>query len=196
MGCDMTDYSKYTDDELIDRLRDGETEIEDYLMEKYKPMVRTKARAMFLTGGDTDDLIQEGMIGLFRAVRNYKKEREASFHTFANLCVERQMYKAIEASKCQKNQPLNTYISLSEENSEEIFQEQWGESPETILVNQEKADHRMERILNVLSPFEIHVLSLHMHGYTYVQIAEMMDKTPKSIDNALQRIKSKVRNKT
>lgn len=189
-------YHEYTDEELIERLRAGETEIEDYLMEKYKTMVRAKARAMYLIGGDTDDLIQEGMIGLFKAVRKYDKDREAAFRTYANRCVDGQMYKAIEASKCQKHQPLNSYISLSEESSEEILLNQWEESPEVILLDQEKADHRMERIQKVLSPFEKHVLELHLKGFTYIQIAEMMDKPAKSIDNALQRIKAKVRNKT
>lgn len=192
----MCEYQKYTDEALIERLRGGESEIEDYLMDKYKTMVRVKARVMYLTGGDTDDLIQEGMIGLFKAVRDFKKEKKSSFSTFANLCVERQLIKAIEASNRQKNQPLNSYISLSEENSEEILFDRWEESPEAILVNKEKADHRMERIHKVLSPFENHVLELYLNGYDYIQIAEMMDKTPKSIDNALQRIRSKVRNKT
>lgn len=192
----MTEYHRYTDEDLIERLRDGESEIEDYLMDKYKTTVRAKARAMYLIGGDTDDLIQEGMIGLVKAVRNYKMEKEASFRTYANRCIEGQIYKAIEASQCQKNQPLNSYVSLSEENSEEILLNQWEESPEAILVDKEKADNRMERIHKVLSPFENHVLELHLKGYTYIQIAEMMDKTPKSIDNALQRIKTKVRNKT
>lgn len=192
----MINYQNCADEDLIERLREGESEIEDYLMDKYKTMVRAKARAMYLIGGDTDDLIQEGMIGLVKAVRKYKKEKEASFRTYANRCVETQIYKAIEASNCQKNQPLNSYISLSEENSEEILRNQWEESPEALFVNQERVDYRMERIHKVLSPFEKHVLELHLKGYTYTQIAEMMDKTPKSIDNALQRIKSKVRNKT
>lgn len=192
----MCEYQQYADEELIQRLRAGESDIEDYLMEKYKPMVLAKARVMYLIGGDTDDLIQEGMIGLIKAVRDYKKDKNSSFYTFANLCVERQLYKAIEASNRQKNQPLNGYISLSEESSEEILFDQWEESPEAILVDKEKADSRMDRIQKVLSPFENHVLELHLKGYTYIQIAEMMDKAPKSIDNAIQRIRSKVRNKT
>ena len=192
----MCEYQQYADEELIQRLRAGESDIEDYLMEKYKPMVLAKARVMYLIGGDTDDLIQEGMIGLIKAVRDYKKDKNSSFYTFANLCVERQLYKAIEASNRQKNQPLNGYISLSEESSEEILFDQWEESPEAILVDKEKADSRMDRIQKVLSPFENHVLELHLKGYTYIQIAEMMDKAPKSIDNVIQRIRSKVRNKT
>ncbi len=192
----MYEYQGCTDEELIERLRQGETEIEDYLMEKYKSVVRTKARVMYLIGGDTDDLIQEGMIGLFKAVRDYNKEKKTMFSTFANLCVERQLYNAIQASNRQKNQPLNSYVSLSSGNSEEILFNQWEESPEAILVDREKADSRMERIHKVLSPFENHVLELYLSGYDYQQIAEMMDKTPKSIDNALQRIRSKVRNKT
>lgn len=192
----MWDYQNYTDEQLIERLFAGETEIEDYLMEKYKTIVRAKARAMYLIGGDTDDLIQEGMIGLVKAVRNYKKEKQASFRTYANLCIERQMYKAIEASKGKKHQPLNSYISLSEKSSEEILMNQWEDSPESILVDQERAESKMDHIRNILSPFENHVLELHLSGYTYIQIADMMDKVPKSIDNAIQRIRAKVRNMT
>lgn len=192
----MWDYQTYTDEQLIERLCAGETEIEDYLMEKYKTIVRAKARAMYLIGGDTDDLIQEGMIGLVKAVRNYKKEKQASFRTYANLCIEGQMYKAIQASNGKKHQPLNSYISLSEESSEEILMNQWEDSPESILVDQEKVESKMEDIKKILSPFENHVLELHLKGYTYIQIADMMDKTPKSIDNAIQRIRTKVRNMT
>ena len=110
----MEQYSKYSDEELIQRLRAGETGIADYLIEKYKYLVRRKARAMFLIGGDTDDLIQEGMIGLFKAVRDYHPGKEASFVTFAQMCIDRQIYSAVQSSNRQKHMPLNTYISLSQ----------------------------------------------------------------------------------
>lgn len=189
----MCDYGHCTDEELIGRLRQGESEIEDYLMEKYKHLVRTRARAMYLMGGDTDDLIQEGMIGLFKAVRDYRIDRDASFATFAHLCIERQLYSAIQSSNRQKNQPLNMYVSLSEENGEENLQQLWEESPEAIVVDRENTDDMMEKIHKVLSPFENHVLELYLRGNDYQQIADMMDKTPKSIDNALQRIRTKVK---
>ena len=103
----MDRYSGATDEELIDRLRDGETGIIDYLMDKYKNLVRHKAKTMYILGGDNDDLIQEGMIGLFKAVRDYDSGRDASFYTFAELCVSRQMYTAVQASSRKKHAPLN-----------------------------------------------------------------------------------------
>lgn len=189
----MEKYQNSSDEELIRRLRQGESEIEDFLMDKYKNLVKIRARAMYLIGGETDDLIQEGMIGLFKAIRDYREDRDAAFATFAKLCVERQLYRAIESSNRQKNQPLNTYISLDGESQEEELQRLWEESPEAIVVDREHTDAMIERIHKALSPFENHVLNLYMNGYTYIQIAEMMDKSPKSIDNALQRIRSKVR---
>lgn len=189
----MCDYSKYTDEELILRLRQGEADIEDYLMDKYKNLVRTRARAMYLIGGETDDLIQEGMIGLFKAVRDYDQEKEASFQTFARLCIERQLYRAIEASNRLKNQPLNSYISLSDEASEEDLNQNWEESPESIVLDKEHTDDMLRKIRHACSPFENHVLDLYVKGYDYRKIAEMMDKPSKSIDNALQRIRAKVK---
>ncbi|MCI5699746.1 MAG: sigma-70 family RNA polymerase sigma factor [Lachnospiraceae bacterium] len=189
----MEKYQNSSDEELIRRLRQGESEIEDFLMDKYKNLVKIRARAMYLIGGETDDLIQEGMIGLFKAIRDYREDRDAAFATFAKLCVERQLYRTIESSNRQKNQPLNTYISLDGESQEEELQRLWEESPEAIVVDREHTDAMIERIHKALSPFENHVLNLYMNGYTYIQIAEMMDKSPKSIDNALQRIRSKVR---
>ena len=115
----MGRYDQYSDEELIVRLREGETEISDYLMEKYKEFVRKKARAMFLIGGETDDLIQEGMIGLFKAIQNYQADKETSFRTFASLCIDRQLYSAVQNSNRQKHQPLNSYVSLYEESMEE-----------------------------------------------------------------------------
>lgn len=108
----MRTYENMTDEELICKYREGDKQIMDYLMEKYKNLVRKEANAMFLLGGENDDLIQEGMIGLFKAIRDYNEQKEASFYTFARLCVSRQMYSAIEASKRKKHTPLNSYISL------------------------------------------------------------------------------------
>ena len=113
----MDKYETMTDEQLIRRLRDGDRRITDHIMDKYKPMVLKKARAMFLLGGENEDLIQEGMIGLFKAVRDYEEGQGASFSSFAELCVSRQMYSAIEASKRKKHLPLNSYISLYEESA-------------------------------------------------------------------------------
>ncbi|MCD8153271.1 MAG: RNA polymerase sporulation sigma factor SigH [Clostridiales bacterium] len=191
----MSGYENIPDEELISRMREGETGISDYLMEKYKGLVRQKARAMFLVGGDTDDLIQEGMIGLFKAVRDYQPNREASFATFARLCIDRQLYTAVASSGRQKHQPLNSYVSLSEEPPEtEVFQS-WTGNPEEILIDRENVRILEEEIREGLSPLENRVLECYLDGYGYGEIAEILDKPPKSIDNALQRIRGKIQKK-
>ena len=162
-------------------------------MEKYKELVRYKARAMFLIGGETDDLIQEGMIGLFKAVQNYQPDKDTSFQTFATLCIDRQLYSAIQNSNRQKHMPLNSYVSLSEEEQEDI-EGNWMESPEAIIIDQESTRALEQEIQKVLSPMENKVLNYYLRGYNYIKIAKLMNKTPKSIDNALQRIRGKIRN--
>lgn len=190
----MSRYDQYSDEELIFRLRQGEEEISDYLMEKYKEFVRKKARAMFLIGGETDDLIQEGMIGLFKAIQNYQSDKEASFRTFASLCIDRQLYSAVQISNRQKHQPLNSYVSLSDENETEQLEGAWSDNPEKIMIDKESTRNLEHEITKVLSPMENKVLDYYLRGYGYVKIAELMGKTPKSIDNALQRIRNKIRN--
>ena len=189
----MGGYDKDTDEELIRRLRAGESGISDYLVGKYKDLVRQKARAMFLIGGETDDLIQEGMIGLFKAVRDYQPDKDASFRTFAGLCIDRQLYSAIQNSNRQKHLPLNTYVSLSEEEGEEKLGELWAENPESIIIDQESTKALRREIAQALSPMENKVLDYYLKGDGYVQIAELLNRPPKSIDNALQRIKGKIR---
>ena len=190
----MNRYDQYSDEELIFRLRQGETDISDYLMEKYKEFVRKKARTMFLIGGETDDLIQDGMIGLFKAIQNYQPDRDTSFRTFANLCIDRQLCSAVQYSNRQKHLPLNSYVSLSDENESEHLEGSWSEDPETIMIDQESVRNLELEIAKALSPMENKVLNYYLRGYGYVKIAEIMGKTPKSIDNALQRIRGKVRN--
>lgn len=187
-------YDAYTDEELIRRLKTGEGKIADYLVDKYKYLVRQKARALYLAGGDQEDLIQEGMLGLFKAVQNYQEERAASFSTFAALCIDRQLYSAISMSQRQKHQPLNSFVSLSEPVSEQELRLIDEETPEEILINRENLDRMHEKIKEALSPFEYEVLEMYLKGYGYQQIALQMQKAPKAIDNALQRIRSKVRN--
>ena len=165
----------------------------DYLMDKYKNLVRKEAKAMYLLGGENDDLIQEGMIGLFKAVRDYQPDREASFVTFARMCIDRQLYSAIQNSNRQKHMPLNCYVSLSQEDEEATVLDQWVENPESIIIGQESMRDLQKKISSSLSPMENKVLSYFLDGKTYVQIGEIMDKSPKSIDNALQRIRTKIR---
>ena len=196
----MTDYEKKTDEELIMYFRGGDTAIMDYLLEKYKPMVKKKAKAMYLLGGDSDDLIQEGMIGLFKAVRDYDSAQEASFGTFAQICVTRQLYSAIRASRRKKHLPLNSYISLydneeiSEEKESELIQIQniaSTNNPEDLVIHKESEDSFMNELEGNLSELERKVLYLHLLGTDYRTIAKLLGKSPKAVDNALQRIKTK-----
>ena len=191
----MKQYDGIKDEELIFRFKNGESEILDYLMEKYKNMVRKKARTMFLIGGENDDLIQEGMIGLFKAVRDYQPDKDASFQTFAGICVDRQIYNAIQSSNRQKHQPLNSYISLSEQDgeNEEHLGDAWVENPESFIIDQENVQSLEQEITTTLSPMENQVLEYYLAGNGYGEIAQIMGKTPKSIDNALQRIRTKIK---
>ena len=189
----MGKFDNISDEELIARLRDGETIIEDYLMEKDKGLVRQKARAMFLIGGDTDDLIQEGMIGLFKAVRDFQPGREATFATFARMCIDRQIYSAIQNSNRQKHLPLNSYVSLNQEDESSPIWELSVENPEEIIIDQETTRDLQQKISDYLSPMENKVLDLYLKGEGYVEIGRILGKSPKSIDNALQRIRAKIR---
>ena len=189
----MGKFDNISDEELIARLRNGETIIEDYLMEKYKGLVRQKARAMFLIGGDNDDLIQEGMIGLFKAVRDFQPGREATFATFARMCIDRQIYSAIQNSNRQKHLPLNSYVSLNQEDESSPIWELSVENPEEIIIDQETTRDLQQKISDYLSPMENKVLDLYLKGEGYVEIGRILGKSPKSIDNALQRIRAKIR---
>ena len=189
----MGKFDNISDEELIARLRDGETIIEDYLMEKYKGLVRQKARAMFLIGGDTDDLIQEGMIGLFKAVRDFQPGREATFATFARMCIDRQIYSAIQNSNRQKHLPLNSYVSLNQEDESSPIWELSVENPEEIIIDQETTRDLQQKISDYLSPMENKVLDLYLTGMGYVEIAKVLGRDEKSTDNALSRLKSKLR---
>ena len=195
----MLDYGELRDEELIEKLRAGDEKIMDYILEKYKPLVRKKANAMYLIGGDTDDLIQEGMIGLFKAIRDYKKGKESSFYHFAELCISRQIYTVVEASNRKKHAPLNSYVSLYSGTNEDgvvladALTTSSMENPEQMIIDQENLVLFMEHLKERLSKMEVQVLDLYLAGLNYQQIAEMMEKSPKAIDNALQRIKAKVR---
>ncbi|EGB92087.1 RNA polymerase sigma-H factor [Clostridium sp. D5] len=197
----MEKYDAVADEQLISEFREGNSDIMDYLMVKYKSMVRKKARAMYLIGGENEDLIQEGMIGLIKAVRDYSPSQGASFASFAELCVSRQMYTAIEASKRKKHMPLNSYISLYEarEGADEekkiplidTIEPAVENNPETLYFGKEFTEVFVEELKENLSALENHVLYLHLLGTDYRTIAELLGKSPKAIDNALQRIRSK-----
>lgn len=189
----MTDYNNFSDEELIKKYRIGDYEISNFLLEKYKYLVKKKARAMFLIGGETDDLVQEGMIGLFKAIQDFKEDKEASFQTFAKMCIDRQIYSAVSMSNRQKHSPLNSYVSLSQEEGELQLEESPEHNPEFMMIDQENEENLKKIIKKNLSPMENKVLSYYLDGVSYVKIAELMGKTPKSIDNALQRIRGKIR---
>ena len=194
-------YEQASDEELIEQLRDGENAVMDYIMDKYKFLVRSKAQAMYILGADTEDLIQEGMIGLFKAVRDYDCGRDASFFTFADLCISRQMYTAVQASRRKKHAPLNTYVSLYGERKEmeegtalqEILSTGQGSDPESLFLDKERMEYLEGEIQRELSTFEKQVLDLYLTGMTYSQIAKVLGKEEKSTDNALQRVKSKMK---
>lgn len=189
----MENFSGKTDEELASLCAGGSKDAADFLLEKYKPCVRSMSRARFLIGGDTDDLIQEGMIGLYKAIRDYDPNKEASFRTFAVLCIARQQNTAIESSNRNKNRPLNSYVSLSDEEWETAFAKMKEDSPEKIVIDREATDEAMRRIREALSPMERRVLDLYLQDHDYQEIAKIMQKEPKAIDNALQRIRAKVR---
>lgn len=189
----MSNYEEYSDEQLITLMQKGEQAAEDCLLNKYKAVVRRKVRTLYLIGGETDDLIQEGMLGLFKAVRDYKDDKDASFATFASLVIDRQLYNAIQSSNRKKHGPLNSYVSLSDEEFELELKQFSGQSPEAIVIDRESTDGIQERIRQSLSAFENKVLNSYLEGNDYLKIAKTLGKEPKSIDNALQRIRSKVK---
>lgn len=203
MARDYELYEQATDEELIHRLRDGEAPVMDYICEKYKPLVRSKAKSMFILGGDNEDLIQEGMLGLFKAVRDYDSGRDASFFTFADLCISRQMYTAVQASQRKKHVPLNTYISLYSDMNDQTdndamdlaqaLADKAQQDPEKLFLDKERVDYLEKTIDKELSSFEKEVLDLYLTGMSYSQIAKVLGREEKATDNALQRLKSKIK---
>ena len=197
-------YNAMPDEEIVSLIQAGDGSAMDYLFEKYKYLVRNKAKALFLIGGDKDDLIQEGMIGLYKAIRDYNKDRQSSFFNFADLCISRQIYSAIKVSNRKKNIPLNTYISiytpLSGDNGEgleketlvDIIHQKNSSNPEELVIDKENTSMIEYELVRRLSNLERQVLSLYMQDMKYVQIAEVLKKEPKTIDNALTRIKTKL----
>ena len=192
-------YGEFTDEELAARAKTDRAAA-DFLLNKYKNMVRSRAKAYFLAGGDSDDLVQEGMIGLFNAVRDYNPDKEASFSSFAELCVRRQIFTAIKTAGRQKHIPLNTYVSLNKPIDDEQPDITLSDTiagpvlsdPETLYIRNENLRAVETEIEEKLSDLEKRVLILHLQGMSYSEISEIIDKPAKSIDNALQRIKKKL----
>ena len=197
-------FDSMDDEQLIIQIHDGgNNEIVDYIMYKYKDLVRIKAASMYILGADRDDLIQEGMIGLFKAVRDYDAGRDASFSTFADLCISRQMYSAIKSLSRKKHMPLNSYISIyasredsdqgSEISLEEILESDSKLIPEQYVLDQENLKILEENIDKDLSELERQVLDLYITGMTIKKIAGVLGRDEKSTDNAMQRVRAKLK---
>lgn len=194
------DYESLSDEELVELSASGDRRATEFILSKYKNLVRNRAKAYFLAGADRDDIVQEGMIGLFKAVRDFDVTKQASFRGFAEMCVKRQMITAVKAATRQKHAPLNSYVSLSEpiyeDNTERTLVDMLAErkvvDPEEVFLRREKAETLSAEIEEKLSNLEKTVLSLYIDGMNYQEIAVELDRPPKSIDNALQRIKRKL----
>lgn len=195
---DTMDYKNITDEDLIIRIREDDTDAMDYLIDKYRNLVKRETREVYMIGADSEDLVQEGMIGLFKAIRDYTPDRNTSFYTFAALCIKRQIYTAVTSSNRKKNAPLNNYISFYAEDEDgysKIIDSLVAEDesdPERSVILKERLGGLLERIDSDLSIFEKEVLKLYLDGHSYAEIAGSLSKPEKSIDNAIQRIRKKL----
>ena len=196
----MQHYADMTDEAVIAAMRNGDSSAQDYLLDKYKTFVRMKSRAYFLVGADRDDIIQEGMIGLYKAMKDYDPQRAASFRSFAELCITRQIQTAVKMAMRQKHQPLNTSVSLNMPASNgdsrapffEAIPAPMRDNPEETLINREDKQGIEAHIGASLSAFECRVLAQHLRGYSYAEIAVQEECATKSVDNALQRVRRKI----
>ena len=193
-------FDGMTDEQVVILCHEGDSLAEEYLLNKYKNFVRSKARSYFLIGADHEDIVQEGMIGLYKAIRDYRPEKLSSFRAFAELCITRQIITAIKTATRQKHIPLNSYVSLNkplyDEESDrtllDIIMEGGTGNPEDMIINQENLGSIHEKINEVLSGLEQEVLSAYLDGKSYQEIAQTLGRHVKSIDNALQRVKRKL----
>ena len=193
-------YSELTDEEAVRLCHEGDSLAEEYLLNKYKNFVRSKARSYFLIGADHEDIVQEGMIGLYKAIRDFRQEKLSSFRAFAELCITRQIITAIKTATRQKHIPLNSYVSLNkplyDEESDrtllDVLMEGTTSNPEDMIINQENLGNIHQKINEVLSGLEQEVLAAYLDGKSYQEIAEALGRHVKSIDNALQRVKRKL----
>lgn len=193
-------FKKLDDNELVLLAREADSDALDYLINKYKPFVRAKAKSYFLVGADQEDIAQEGMIGLFKAIRDFQLDKLSSFRAFAELCITRQIITAIKTATRQKHIPLNSYVSLDrpiyEEDSErtliDVIEASIAIDPQEMLITREKYGDMEMRLAEILSKLEREVLNLYIEGKSYQEISVQLKRHPKSIDNALQRVKRKL----
>lgn len=196
----MTIYDDMEDEDVVDKARTGDPLALDYLMTKYKNFVKLKARSYFLIGADREDIVQEGMIGLYKAIRDYDRDRLTSFKAFAELCITRQIITAIKTATRQKHIPLNSYISLNkpiyEEESDrtllDVISGAKITDPEELIISSEELYFMENQMVELLSDLEWEVLMAYLDGKSYQEIANELDRHVKSIDNALQRVKRKL----
>ena len=201
LSIDLALLTELTDVELVARFHGGDHEALQILLERYRRFARAKARGYFLVGGDNDDIEQEGMIGLFKAARDYNPDRQASFRAFAELCITRQVITAIKTATRQKHQPLNQYVSISgvrggddpgERSVEDLLEGHYIADPADEVVSKERMEKMRTSMAEMLSGLEVDVLRLYVEGKSYQEIGEHLGRHVKSIDNALQRIKRKL----
>jgi len=193
-------YAHMEDGMLVGKIHNGDEDALDFLIKKYRCVVQSNALKYFLTGGDKEDVFQEGMIGLYKAIRDYKNCKKSSFRSFAELCITRQIITAVKAAICQKHSPLNNYVSLykpiyqgeSEQYLIDLIPEQRQNDPVTILIKSEEICDIELILTKVLSDLEISVVDLYLEGKTYFEISKELNVQKKTIDNALQRVKRKL----
>jgi RNA polymerase sporulation-specific sigma factor len=196
----VSDYDLRADEDLVDAVRDGDGGALEYLINKYKNFVRAKARSYFLIGADREDIVQEGMIGLYKSIRDFRGDKLSSFKAFAELCITRQIITAIKTATRQKHIPLNSYVSLDkpiydEDSDRTLLDVICGSrvtDPEELIIHQEEFSGLEDKMGEILSDLERRVLMLYLDGRSYQEIAVDLDRHVKSIDNALQRVKRKL----
>lgn len=194
------DFKDKSDEEIVVQAKSGNNRAQEYLISKYENFVKSKAKAYFLIGADKEDIYQEGMIGLYKAIRDFNPEKSTSFKAFAEICVIRQIITAIKTATRQKHIPLNTYVSLNkpiyeEESERTLLDVLVGlkiSDPEELMISKEQMDYIEEKISKVLSDLELEVLTSYLDGKSYQEIASNLERHSKSIDNALQRVKRKL----
>jgi RNA polymerase sporulation-specific sigma factor len=194
------EYALLSDEKVVDLTRDGNLFAQEYLINKYKNFVRAKARSYFLIGADKEDIIQEGMIGLYKAIRDFRSDKLSSFRAFAELCITRQIITAIKTATRQKHIPLNSYVSLNkpiyDEDSDrtllDVISGNHITDPEELIISREEFDDIEEKMGEILSSLEWRVLMYYLEGKSYQEIAMDLNRHVKSIDNALQRVKRKL----
>lgn len=195
----MDNYKKMSDNELVKLSQQGDNEALETVLLRYKPLVHKKSQPYYLAGGDDDDIVQEGLIGLYKAVMDFDSSKFPLFNVFAGVCIERRILSAVKKASRQKHSPLNSYISLSGNAFDndgvavgDIIDIGRGEDPEKIVIDRESVSGLEGKINNALSPLEMKVLLSYLNGRTYKETATLLNKDVKAVDNAMQRIKKKL----